>query len=216
MNVNIGKDAYNLILNAEISDKEYYEKFLKHPSHPSENSGVTIGVGYDLRFSKISNLRNDWGAYLTLADLEFLTPALGIKGTAASEFCAKNRKSYIPFVIPYDIAIKQFNEVELPKQIKITLAAYPNANELTPNAFGALVSVVFNRGNNLSRVGMEEMKAIKDRNLITNKDYGQIAQLIDQSKRIWVGTSLRSVAKRRELEAALVMKHEGDFLTIKI
>ena len=46
-------------------------------------------------------------------------------------------------------------------KIKETLKAFPGANELHPDAFGALVSLVFNRGAAVTGKNREEMKNIR-------------------------------------------------------
>ena len=71
-----------------------------------------------------------------------------------------------------------------------------------PDAYGAIISLVFNRGTSLKGDSRKEMVNIK--NLITKKDYKKIAKEFRNMKRIWVGKSLDGLLERREAEAKLV------------
>ena len=73
---------------------------------------------------------------------------------------------------------------------------------LNDDTKGALVSVVYNRGNKLEGDSRAEMKAIVD--LIAKQDYEGIAEQIEKSKRLWEGKGLDGLVKRRESEADLV------------
>ena len=80
--------------------------------------------------------------------------------------------------------------------------AFPGADQLHPDAFGALVSLVFNRGSAVTGTNREEMMGI--RTLISSKDYKAISNLITSMKHIWVGKGLDGLLKRRDDESALV------------
>ena len=60
------------IVKFEISSEAYYNRFLKHPTWRGGESGVTIGVGYDLGFVTVAQMRRDWGGKIADADLEKL------------------------------------------------------------------------------------------------------------------------------------------------
>ena len=67
----------------EVSSPAGYRRSFSHPIWPEGESGVTIGIGYDLRFSDEAQLRADWGDHLTEAQLQRLKTVLRIQGTKA-------------------------------------------------------------------------------------------------------------------------------------
>lgn len=195
----ISQKALDLIIKHEVGGGEaYYNKALKKPCYPGGASGVTIGVGYDLGYNTDDQFTSDWGKVLTGDVFSRLSKCLGAKSSSA--------KSLIPSVkdieIPWESALKVFKESTLPRFVNETLKAFPGANELHPDAFGALVSLVFNRGAAVTGKNREEMKNI--RGLIAGKDYAAIAKEITNMKRIWVGKGLDGLLRRRDEEAALV------------
>jgi hypothetical protein len=195
----ISQKALDLIIKHEVGGGEaYYNKALKKPCYPGGASGVTIGVGYDLGYNTEDQFTSDWGKVLTGDIFARLSKCLGAKSSAA--------KSLIPSVkdieIPWESALKVFKESTLPRFVNETLKAFPGANELHPDAFGALVSLVFNRGAAVTGKNREEMKNI--RGLIASKNYAAIAKEITNMKRIWVGKGLDGLLRRRDEEAALV------------
>lgn len=191
--------SFKLILKYEVGGGEaYYNKALKRPCYPGGASGVTIGVGYDLGYNSASQFTSDWSGVIPENDFNRLKVHLGKKGSTA--------KSAIPSVkdieIPWSAALSVFNKSTLPRFIQETLKAFPGADKLHPDAFGALVSIVFNRGASVTGSSRREMLNI--RNLITSKNYKAIAQEIRNMKRLWVGKGLDGLLKRRDEEAFLV------------
>ena len=71
-----------------------------------------------------------------------------------------------------------------------------------PDAYGAIISLVFNRGTSLKGDSRKEMVSIK--NLIAKKDYKKIAKEFRNMKRIWIGKNLDGLLDRREAEAKLI------------
>lgn len=196
--------ALKLIINHEVGGGEgYYNKALKNPCYPGGESGVTIGIGYDLGYNTSSQFKSDWGTHLSDTVYSRLAQHLGKKGSSA--------KSAIPsvrdIVIPWDDAFEVFKNSTIPRFVKETLRAFPGADKLHPDAFGALVSLVFNRGGSLSGNSRVEMlnisKAIKGE-IKTNNIYDYIADQIISMKRLWIGKGLDGLLRRRNEEAAMV------------
>ena len=79
---------------------------------------------------------------------------------------------------------------------------YPEIDSLNEDTRGALVSMVYNRGNKLDGDTRTEMRAIVD--LVAKKDYEGIADQIERSKRLWEN-GLDGLVKRREEEADLIL-----------
>lgn len=191
--------AYNLILKYEVGGgSAYYNKALKHPCYPGGASGVTIGIGYDLGYNTKAQFANDWKSVLSDKTFSRLEACLGAKGALAKQL-VRNVKD---IEIDWESASVVFKKETLPRFIKETLKAFPNADSLHPDAFGALVSIVFNRGASVSGSSRAEMANI--RALIPSKNYKKIAQEIRNMKRLWVGKGLDGLLKRRDEEANLV------------
>ena len=191
--------AYKLILEYEVGGGEkYYNKCLKHPCYPGGESGVTIGIGYDMGYNTAAQFATDWKGILDAGSYTRLAAHLGKKSS--------NAKVAIPsvkdIVIPWDSAEVVFKGNTLPRFIKETKRAFPGSQELHPDAFGALVSLVFNRGG--STVGSSRAEMLNIKNLIASKDYEAIANEIKKMKRLWIGKGLDGLLTRRDDEASLI------------
>lgn len=197
----ISPNTRKLLLDYEVGGGEqYYNAALKRPTWPGVASGVTIGIGYDLGYNKASAIREDWSA-LPKHDLDCLVLASGHKGPAAKTVAAKLRD----IIIPWSAALDVFEAVTVPKFSALTLSTFPGADKLHPDAFGALLSLVFNRGSSLTGASRAEMKAIVP--LVKKRDYVRIAAQIRQMKRLW--PNVRGLLRRREAEAMQVEKCAG-------
>ena len=56
----ISKEAYDLIVQYECGGQVYYTSRLSNPTWPGGASGVTIGIGYDLGYNAVDQIRKDW------------------------------------------------------------------------------------------------------------------------------------------------------------
>jgi len=195
--------ALQLIIDYEVGGGSvYYNKQLKHPCWPGGASGVTIGIGYDLGYNTTGQFTRDWKELLPPTDFNRLTTVLGYK----SESARKQVASVKNIDIPWENALIVFNKNTLPRFIAETIKAFPGADKLHPDAFGALVSVVFNRGASTTGPSRVEMFNIQTTIKSGSKNiYPYIAQQILSMKRLWVGKGLDGLLKRRDEEAALVM-----------
>jgi GH24 family phage-related lysozyme (muramidase) len=172
---------------------------LNQPSEwPGGDSGVTIGIGYDLGYVTIDQFEFDWGPYFTADQLNRLREAVGKRGIAA-----RNRAPRFA-----DIRIKRkdaetvFIERSLPMYALKTEMAFPGITELPQDAQGALVSLVFNRGTSMEGDRRSEMRAIRD--AVPSGDLQEIADQLRCMKRLWVNKGLDGLLRRREEEARLV------------
>jgi len=194
--------SMRLILRFEVGGGEdYYNRFLQSPTWPGESSGVTIGVGYDLGYNSSSAIEADWSDKL---DDQVIQRLLGCAGKTGLQ--ARNALNLVKdIVISWVAAFKVYQELTVPKFEAKTRSMYPGFDALRPNCQGALVSLVFNRGESLKDVDRrKEMRAIGG--LVTNKDYNGIAAQIRSMKRLWIGTTIETgMNRRRDAEADLVM-----------
>ena len=102
----------------------------------------------------------------------------------------------------WDKAIDIFEEKTWAKFSRLAEKIYPDLKYLCDDAYGAVVSIVFNRGASLSGASRVEMKNLI--NLISSKNYKGIAAEIRKMKRLWVGKGMDGLIRRREDEALLV------------
>ena len=202
--VELSDAAYNLILKYEVGGgKNYYNKALKNPTYPGGASGVTIGIGYDLGYNTSIQFQNDWMQHLDGTSYNALLNTIGKKGNDAKN-CIKNVKN---ISISWEAAESVFQSDTLPRFIYETKKAFPGCDKLHPDAFGALVSLVFNRGGSVvgaSRVEMNNIKKAIAGEIKTLNLYDYIAGQIVAMKRLWVGKGLDGLLTRRDEEARLV------------
>lgn len=203
MKQRISQKAFDLIVRFETGGKQYYDKYLQRPTWPGGASGVTIGFGYDLGYEK--NLDRDWSNFLTHDALDRLGRCLGKTGRVAQQAMSGVRD----IIVPWESAEEVFNENTLPQEIRKTLITFPGAAEQLPaDAFGALVSLVFNRGTDLSGERRREMRRIKD--ILATQDMNHLCPLIAAQfrlmKRLWEDNleSDGDLVDRREAEAELI------------
>jgi hypothetical protein len=201
----LNKKSLDLILEFEVGGGEnYYNKFLKNPTWPGEQSGVTIGVGYDCGYVNKTEFTNDWKE-LNQKDFDKLYKVVGVKGYNAKEL-AKRLKDII---IPWELGLKVFMNKTVSKFYNLSRDTFPNFDKLPEDAKGGLVSLVFNRGAFLEGDRRREMKAIRDIMVKTqdfdSKTLSQIAEQIRKMKRIWVGGSIeKGMSRRRDAEAKII------------
>ena len=186
--------ALNLILEYEVGGgKDFYDKYLSRPTWPGGHSGPTVGIGIDLAYYTQSELANMF-SFLPSTQLKAVEGASG-KTSEAGRAYVKQIKN-LNIVVTWDQAIKIFEQTTWPKFARLTERTFPGVDQLCDNAYGALVSLVFNRGSSLSGDSRIEMRNIKD--LVSKKDYTGIAEELRKMKRIWEGKGLDGLISRRE------------------
>ena len=198
----LSERALKLILDYEVGGgAAYYNNRLKQPCWPGGASGVTIGIGYDLGYNTTGQFTRDWKSLLPATDFNRLSIVLGYKSDSARKQVASVKN----ISIPWESALTVFNNNTLPRFIAETIKAFPGAEKLHPDAFGALVSIVFNRGASTtgpSRIEMLNIKTAIKSGSVNVYDY--ISEQIIALKRLWVGKGLDGLLTRRDDEAKLV------------
>jgi len=195
----VAQKAIDLIVFFEVSGEANYKKKLTRPIWPKGQSGVTIGIGYDLGAVRPAWLRGDWAGLLDQAMIKDLEPACQKTGAAASELTPKLQN----VEVSWSNALDQFNQRLLPLYIGQTLIAVPLANELSDISLGALVSLVYNRGANFTSTKPKRKEMVKIKDALAAKDYESIPELIRDMKWHWKYEEFPGLHKRRDLEAAL-------------
>jgi hypothetical protein len=172
---------------------------------PGESSGISLGVGYDLAFVTARQFENDWGPHLTPPQVARLKTAIGKSGLTAKAIAPR----FSDIKVNRVAALEVFTRSTLPRFTKMALAAFPSMEKLPPNAQGALVSLVFNRGPDMAGERRREMaeirRIIKAADLPATLDtvLDQIAGQIKSMKRLWPNT--RGLQRRRDAEAGLLL-----------
>ncbi|OAN44653.1 peptidoglycan-binding protein [Magnetospirillum moscoviense] len=183
------------IATEEIGSRTRYEQAYCHPVWPGGDSGITIGIGFDLRFADQATFGRAWGK-LNQDVQNALIPWLGKQGSQAGADGLKN------VVVPYDLAWPVYCADTIPVYVDRTEDAFPGADMLPGLCRSALVSLVYNRGPSLKGDRRVEMRAIRD--LVQAGDPASLAQVpaqFEQMKKLWPeGNGLRD---RRGREAKL-------------
>lgn len=152
----LSQAAFDLIVRYETGGRQYYDLKLKRPSWPGGSSGVTIGFGYDLGYEQ--HFESDWMGRFNSDQITRLSRTLGLTGSRAKQALSGVRDCEVP----WDVGAEVFDALTLPQEIRNTLRVYPeSANKLPADAFGALVSLIFNRGTSLDGDRRREMRVIQ-------------------------------------------------------
>lgn len=190
MALQITDKALALILEAEGLDQP--------GKWPGGGSGITLGIGYDLGFVTPEQFEEDWSPFLSSDEIERLKSAIGITGGSAQQRASQ----FKDITVTREQAEQVFKNRTLPLHSKRTEDAFPGVDKLPPNAQGALVSLVFNRGPSMTGDRRKEMRAVRD--AVAQGDLQEIANQIRAMKRIWAGQGLNGLLRRRDAEADLV------------
>jgi GH24 family phage-related lysozyme (muramidase) len=192
--------ALALILEYEVGGgKSYYEKYLSKPTWPGGASGFTLGIGVDCAYYSPTELEKLF-YFLPKEQLEIVKGASGKTSQAGKEYTKLHKDSGI--VISWNQALEMFNNLTWTKFAKLAEKTFPELDKLCDDAYGAIVSLVFNRGSSMSGDSRLEMRNI--RALVRKRDYRGIAKELRKMKRIWQGKGLDGLLSRREAEAKLV------------
>jgi hypothetical protein len=194
--------AIDLIVMEEASNEAYYTRHYTHFEWPAGASGPTVGIGYDCGYVTEAELIADWSGIVSDETLHSLRLACGIRGGLASNFVRLHGQSV---TITWPQAIAQFTGRELPKWENRVVHTLPNADELTGDSFGALVSLSYNRGTGgFFDPGPRyvEMRAI--RTLMESKQFQKVPAQFLAMRRLWPVDG--DLWNRREHEANLFTK----------
>lgn len=189
--------AVALIIRWEISSPTVYERRYRWPIWPGGASGVTWGVGYDGGHQTPLTITRDWAAH---PEVDRLQSTSGVTGRAARPLASGMRDVITPFAHAETV----FTQSTLPVYQARTARAFREGwDSLPPDAQGALVSVVYNRGASMAGSRNTEKRVIRDR-CVPAADTACIAVQIRAMCRLWVGTpNGDGLCNRRGAEARL-------------
>jgi len=183
------------IARAEVTDAQTYRTHYQGPEVPPAPSGVTIGIGYDCRFSAATQFQADWGDLLPAAVIASLETVLGKQGTPAL------KAQLAGVIVPLEAAMRVFASRSLPDYLSRTRSIYPQVDSLPPARQTALVSLVYNRGTSLAGDTRTEMRTIQD--LLASGQLDDVAAQFDAMKRLWDPATESGLIVRRHSEAIL-------------
>lgn len=185
----------------EIGSTAAYRARYKAPHWPGEQSGITIGVGYDLRFVDDAKLRRDWRA-LPTATLAALAPFCGARGSAAKA------RGLAGHSIPLTDAIHVYLKTTLPDKLAETRRAYPELDTLPALCAAALVSLVNNRGASL-KPDPRRLEMVRVAEALTQRArWAEIPGHFRTMKRLWPQS--QGLRDRRDAEAELFRRGLAD------
>jgi hypothetical protein len=180
------------------SPAQYRSKYLR-PLLPPAPSGITIGIGYDLKFSSRAKLDVDWGNLLSTQEKNRLGQVCGVTGTAALLQQVRDIE------IPLPVAMRVFLGCMMPEHVGHTRRIYPQLDQLEPARRTALISLVFNRGAQLQdepgKDRRREMRQIQA--LLAANKLDAVGEQIRSMKRLWHPDVAQGLIDRREHEAML-------------
>jgi hypothetical protein len=192
------RKALELILQFEIGSRAQYERLYAQPIWPGGESGVTIGIGYDLGFTPKQQIEADWDPFFEKPERAALAAVQGAKGAAAEQLARGLKHIKIPLAAAEPV----FYTSTLPRFARITRDAFPGIEELPPDAQGALLSLVFNRGASFAGDRRKEMKVIRDDVAGGRATLASIADQFEAMQRLW--PDARGLRERRVREAEFV------------
>jgi GH24 family phage-related lysozyme (muramidase) len=199
--MNPSKESIDLIINFETGGKSYYEKVYKSTFvWPGGASGPTVGFGVDCAYYTREELKNIFKHVMTEEELTLVCGAVGKSGSSGQAYTRKLKG----IIVTWDEAKKIFEELTLPKFINLAKKTFPGVENLHPNAQGAILSIIFNRGTSLS--GSRRVEILALRRIIPTKNYKAMAAEVRKMKRLWPNNknSNSDLYDRREAEAKLI------------
>ena len=189
---NLSTKGIQAIIKWETGGESYYDK---NPEWPGEQSGITIGVGWDLGHTSATETSRAWAPHLNAATLSLLVSVSGRKGEAAKEALPHVRH----LVVPWMSALAVFENVTIPVWYMKTLRIYPQVVDLPGDCAAALVSLCFNRGTSLNGERRREMSNIQA--LLRTGNLKEVPKQFREMKRLWPKTE--GLRRRRDEEAEL-------------
>jgi hypothetical protein len=118
----------------------------KHAYWPTGMSGVTLGVGWDMGYHSLDELRQTW-ASLGTDVLARLAVAVGKKGRAAQALVPQLESIVVPQSLSIQVLACSLDNFYYPFVIHL----FPGLERLPPEVQIVFISIVFNRGPNMGR-----------------------------------------------------------------
>jgi hypothetical protein len=201
----ISDDTHKLVVACEVTSREVYERKYRKPIWPELDSGITIGIGFDIGHHSAADFETAWRQWLPADQFARLAETVGETGDAARGLV----QGLSDISIDWQTALNVYHAFTVPKFGRMTANAFPKSIDLHPHCFGALFSLVYNRGP-----GMKGDRRAHMRNIRGHLIEGRANRVPDEyrdMKSLW-STRHSGLHKRREAEAVLFERglHERD------
>lgn len=164
--------SFDLIVKYEVGGEAYYNMTQRFPEWPKGQSGVTWAIGYDGGYHTQSGIKADWSNRIEDDFISRLSKVAGITGSEASALL----RTVKDIEIKWPAATGEFREIEVANEYALTKRTFPGFENLRPNAQGALIALVYNRGSALTGTTRIDMLVI--RRLVSQKDYSGMAEAL--------------------------------------
>jgi hypothetical protein len=192
----VSQSGLDLLVAFEVSSPAYYAKKLRRPCWPGGESGVTIGIGYDVGVTSAKQIEQDWRGQLTDEAVDRLLTVQSITGVRAKQLA----RDLSDVDVAFDIAQTVFYRCTVPQFARRTLDVYPRVDRLPPDAQAMVLSLVYNRGTRLSGSRRQHMAALKP--LIARGDLAAMAGQFELMTELW--PDVPGLCARRRKEAAMI------------
>jgi hypothetical protein len=195
------------VIEKSVSFLIQAEKLADRPYWPKGNSGITIGVGWDLGYHSAAELKTTWSE-LRPEVLGRLEKAAGIKGQQAQALLPQMRS----VLIPESVSLTVFRDSLVRQYYPLVLQMFPQIEKLPTNVQVAFISVLFNRGPVMGhdpdwRIAKDvdrrwEIRRMRDD--VNRQDFFAIYAHLGTMKRLWENAGPRGLLIRRRDEQALI------------
>jgi hypothetical protein len=199
----VSRAGLDLLVAFEVTSRAYYEKKLRRPVWPGGESGVTIGIGYDIGVTSAKQIDRDWRGWLADGAVDRLLTAQGITGAAAKTLAT----SLADVAVPFDVAQNVFYRSTVPQFARRTLEVYPRVDRLAPDAQAMILSLIYNRGASLRGTRRRHMAALEP--LIAQGDLDAIAEQFELMAELW--PDLPGLRARRRREAEMIRASDRSY-----
>ncbi|HTJ83932.1 MAG TPA: hypothetical protein VL400_19570 [Polyangiaceae bacterium] len=197
------------------------------PHWPGGASGLTIGMGYDLRYQSPAQLHSDWDGVLTpeqLARLEAYTTQVKIvKGKQRKVVGPKPTKAALKAMadieVRYKEGLKVFEDKILPRYREDAYRTFPGLKDMDPYTQASVIAMTYNRGTGYDddpNRKRGESKAKQRKRLARAKHFVEMKGAIFRQDTVAISailremkaeTSMKGVKNRREGEAKYLDDH---------
>jgi hypothetical protein len=188
--------SLDLLLGFEVGSRQRYEKEFQRPVWPGGNSGVTVGIGYDVGMTQRAQVRADWGPLLSEVDLASLLAVQGVTGPAAKRLAQGVAQVKIPLAVAEEV----FYTRTLPSFAELTRKTFPGVQRLPADAQGMLLSLVYNRGASIDGPRRVEMANIQKLLRASKHSLPAVAAEFESMKRLWPDLPGLQIRRQREAE----------------
>ncbi len=170
-------------------EKAIRSRYNPLPHWPKGYSGLTVGMGYDLKYQTQEGFKKDWGGHLTPEQLDKLddyVPSITAKGKKVPPKKKANKAAVVAtkdIDIQYKAAVKVYEDVTIPKFEAKVEKIFPGYGQMDPYSQAVILSVVYNRGDSMGKKkSLRRKHFMQIREAVVKKDVKAIAAAVRAMK----------------------------------